>query len=135
MFDKQLADTRAFFTAKKSELESGTYFPGTVTITRYLYFTAMVKTKAPYDLKNGDYKRSLIGYYSLWHGEKMQFGDYGQINYGVAAKAYGISLDDAIHFAGVNQVIQGKPNWNNTRGWFDGPGETELIIRGYNMFK
>lgn len=109
-FDKQLADTRAFFAAKRSELESGMYFPGTITITRYLYFAAMVKTNAPYDLKNGEYKRSLIGYYSLWHGEKMQFGDYGQINYGVAAKAYGISLGDAIHFAGINQVIQGKPN-------------------------
>jgi len=95
----------------------------------------MVKTGAKYDLKNHAYNRNKIGYYSLWHGRKMQFGDYGQINYGVAARAYGLSLEDAIHFAGINQIIQLKPNWKNTKGWFDGPGETELIIQGYNMFK
>lgn len=138
-FDKQLADTRAFFTKKRKEEESawGEIYlePNSVYVNRYIWFANMVKTNAPYDLKNHGYKRSLIGYYSLWHGKKMQFGDYGQINYGVAAKAYGLSLEDAIHFAGINQVIQLKPNWNNTRGWFDGPGETELIIRGYNMFK
>lgn len=64
----------------------------------------------------------------------MQFGDYGQINYGAAVKAIGISLVDAIHGAGLNQLLQGKPNWENVHDWFDGPGETELIIRGYNIY-
>jgi len=132
-FDKQLQITKSFFSSIKniySSLDPASQYPA-----KLMLFTELVKTHAPFDLKNGDYKSAVIGYYSLWHGEQMQFGDYGQINYGVAARAFGINLDNAIHGAGLNQILQGKPNWKNTRGWFDGPGETELIIRGYNLFK
>jgi len=109
-FDTQLGVTRTFFNSLNNYYNSLPLDPGSRYVAKLLMFTQLVKTHAPFDLKNGDYKRSVIGYYSLWHGEKMQFGDYGQINYGVAAKAFGIDLDDAIHGAGINQILQGKPN-------------------------
>lgn len=85
-----------------------TLFPGAADLTRLLYFTEMVKTNAPFDLKNKGYSRAFIGEFSTYHGQKMRFDDYGNYNYGVAARAYGISLEMAIFGAGLNQVGNGR---------------------------
>jgi hypothetical protein len=56
MFDKQLADTRAFFSQKRrgEEEDAGDLrlAPNVVIAARYIFFTNMVRTGAKYDLKN-----------------------------------------------------------------------------------
>jgi len=131
IFENQIKQTQEFFKGKANELESMNVFPGTKYLTRLLYFTKMVKTNAPYDLKNKGYGREKIGLYSLFKGQKFRFDDYGNYNYGVAARAYGISLSDAIFGAGLNQVWNGRGDITNPEGMFDDPRDTQMIINGY----
>jgi hypothetical protein len=99
---------------------------------KYSEFKDLVKSNAPYDLKKHGYSERDICIYSLYQGQKFRYDDYGNYNYGVAAIAYGISLDNAIRAAGIYQVYSGTGFLSNPSGWFDEPRDTQMIIEEYN---
>jgi len=58
--------------------------------------------------------------------------DFGNYFYGVAARAMGISLLDAVQGAGAYAIISGSvTDWTNYYGFFDERKDTQMIIRGY----
>ena len=62
--------------------------------------------------------------------------DFGNYNFGVAAKAMGFSLSWAKFGAGMSQTFLQKGNdWYNWSGYFDFKRDTEMIEKGYNRFK
>jgi len=132
-FTKQLNQTKSFFEHRNTELNTMVLFPGADYFTRMLYFTKLVKTNAPFDLKNKGYGIKNIKKYSIFNNRILRFDDYGNINYGVAARAYGISLEDALMGAGLNQIYNGRSALNPI-GWFDDQRDTQMIINGYYFF-
>ncbi len=112
---------------------------------------------ADYDIKAKNYKRSIIGEYSFFEGKLFRYDDYGNYNYGVAAKAFGLSKTLALFGAGVNQTLKaitptgygiihrgfiipvlpifGKIDLmspSNINGFFDDPKDTYMIKEGYS---
>ena len=68
-----------------------------------------------------------------FNGEFFQADDFGNYAYGVAAKAMGILLDDAIKGAGIYAILSGSvTDYKNFKGYFDEKKDTNIIIRGYN---
>jgi len=99
---------------------------------RRLLFAQLVKANAPFDLKVHGYSQKDICYISIYNGQTFRYDDYGNYNFGVAARAFGISLDMATFGAGMYQIKTGTEDWSNTKGWFDDPRDTQMIINGYN---
>jgi hypothetical protein len=54
------------------------------------------------------------------------------LNYGVAARAYGIGLEMAIFAGGMNQIYNGEGDMHNIAGFGDDPRDTQMIINEYN---
>lgn len=135
-FDQQIANTRTDFMTRRLIIDA--LYPQN-KISNRIYkinaFRNLVKSNAPYDLKKHGYSERDIGTYSLYHGQKFRYDDYGNYNYGVAAKAYGISLKNAIRAAGLYQVYSGTGVFSNLSGWFDDPRDTQMITEGYNDYK
>lgn len=78
----------------------------------------------------------MIGPISIFEGNPYDYTAYGNINFGYAARIFGITLSDAITGAGIHQVLgkgEGKPDWRNIKGRFDERMDTEMIIMGYNF--
>ena len=66
-------------------------------------------------------------------GKYYTADDFGNYFYGVAAKAMGITLLNAIHGAGIYAIFSGSViDWTNWYGFFDERKDTQMIIRGYN---
>ncbi len=122
-FDIQIRDTRNFF-SKMARLP----------FANKTLFLMMVTDGAPFDLKAHGYAKQDIGTWSIYHNRSMRFDDYGNYNYGVAAKAYGMSLQMAIFGAGLNQISKGRGDFSNPAGFFDDPRDTAMIIEGYNRY-
>jgi RHS repeat-associated protein len=131
-FDSQIRATYEDIQSWNKALESQHYNALSEYATRLLIFTDLVKTNAKYDLKNHGYSQREIGTNSLYHGQVFRFDDYGNFNYGVAARAFNISLSDAIRAAGLNQLWNRRQDWSNAKGWFDDSRDTQMIINGYN---
>lgn len=146
-FDKQLEETRDFFQKsaktydKKSSSDMFTYF--TNKAHKIVNFRNLVTDGADFDLKaKGVFSESNLSEnggegYAFYHGKLLRYDDFGNYNYGVAAKAYGLPEFVATAGAGVNQLvkgIQGKTPvfLNNVRGLGDDPRDTEMIHQGYN---
>ncbi len=138
MFNQTIAETKIVF-GKLGEMIDGLPYDA---VTRYgikMYvFAELVGNGKPYDLKEHGYHYTDIGYESWYNGNRVGYQDYGNYNFGVAANSLGLFLDDALFGAGMNELKKwvtgndGNPNFLNTRGYFDSPKATNLIIRGYN---
>ncbi len=159
-FRKQLQKTKSFFEKKNKEFsakESGVFAGwGKKAYDRLSYFQSEVTDKAEFDLKNKGYSYNAFkksNGYSFFEGKLFRFDDYGNYNYGVAAKAFGLSETMALFGAGVNQTIKaltptgimltprgympvfGKINLmfpSNVKGFFDDPRDTHMIKKGYS---
>ncbi len=148
-FDNQLKQTWDYFsdanekfnTAYNQAIESGNgKNVQDVLVERIKFFSDKVKTGAPFDIKQkgkGYTPRELGGEFVRYHGIVMRYDDFGNYNYGLAAKAFGISLEFAKKAAGLNQLskIFSRPSLvfpTNIDGLFDDPRDTQMIIRGYS---
>ena len=146
-FDKQLKETRDFFqqSAKaydeKPSSDMFTYYTGKVH--KLENFRKLVTDGADFDIKAKDvFTKSNLSEnggkgYAFYHGKLFRYDDFGNYNYGVAAKAYGLPEIVATVGAGVNQLwkgIQGKSpvDYKNVRGLGDDLRDTEMIRQGYN---
>ena len=146
-FDKQLEETRDYFqqSAKaydeKPSSDMFTCFTGKVH--KLENFRKLVTDGAEFDLKaKGVFSESNLSKndgkgYAFCHGKLLRYDDFGNYNYGVAAKAYGLPEFVATAGAGVNQLVKGIQEktpvfLNNVRGLGDDPRDTEMIHQGYN---
>ena len=95
------------------------------------------QTGAEFDIKITSFSETALGAKTAnFEGAKMAPDDFGNYNFGVAAKAMGFSLSWAKFGAGMSQTFLQKGNdWYNWSGYFDFKRDTEMIEKGYNRFK
>ena len=153
-FDNQLKITKDFFGYLVSKINERIENPVYNAISKLLAFNSLVTDGADFDLKDSKngYSEIEIGEYSFYHGKFFQFDDYGNVNYGTAAKSFGFSETLALFGAGINQtskIIKPsssrfipftlnskyiKDNWfpiSNLRGFGDHPDDTYMIRQGF----
>jgi hypothetical protein len=103
---------------------------------KFDYFAGEIGTGRPFDIKRkgGGYNPTdLNAEAAYFNGELFSYDDFGNYNYGAAARAFGFSLETALMGAGFNQTFQTQtPDFSNPRGYFDHSRDTEMIIKGYN---
>lgn len=151
-FNEQLDETKKYF----SELERNIYEKnvaiygeenGSIIAKMEIYkeFRRLVTDGGKFDIKNNPKSK----FYRLsksfdsngnayYNGELWKYDDFGNYNYGVAAKSIGISKIIAEIGGGLNQIyklIQWKEygmiikNW---KSYGDFPRDNNMIKRGYN---
>jgi RHS repeat-associated protein len=150
-FNEQLKKTRTFFSERKQifdemfdRLIKQGASAAAVELGYEMYiqdFINLVRTGAEYDIKNKD--SSLFSYKSLnssngkayYNGTLFDAEDFGNYNFGVAAKAFGITLKFAQLGAGVYQILELNSSLNWYKTYFDEPRDYYKIREGYNHFK
>lgn len=99
------------------------------------FFESMVGTRKKFDLKQkgkGYSPEELGAEFAFYDGELWNFDDFGNYNYGVAARAFGLPLWLAFAGAGINQTFHSwSPDLTNFVGFFDHKRDTYMILRGY----
>lgn len=136
-FYQQLALTELFFTHAKEMFDKENFtVPGNKKVEKLRFFANMVKTGAPFDIKQPGkgFSFNEIGKKAIFEGKVYEFDDFGNINFGYAAKIFGIPLDEAVKSAGIYQTLsQGNPDYSNWEGFFDATKDTRNIKFGYNF--
>jgi RHS repeat-associated protein len=99
------------------------------------FFESMVGTRKKFDLKQkgkGYSPEELGAEFAFYDGELWNSDDFGNYNYGVAARAFGLPLWLAFAGAGINQTFHSwSPDLTNFVGFFDHKRDTYMILRGY----
>lgn len=69
------------------------------------FFRSQVTDGGPFDIKQpGEgFSKAETGEYSFYEGKLFRYDDFGNFNYGTAARAYGFSQTTALLGAGINQ--------------------------------
>ena len=138
-FNNQLNATRAFFSDVNEMFNKMYPDPIAREAAKIAFFTEMVKTNAPFDIKvkgKGFSPGEIGGQQALYNGRVYNFDDFGNYNFGVAAQALGLSENFAVFGAGFYQTFfQPTNDWSNWRGFFDHAQDTKMIRTGYNHFK
>jgi len=97
------------------------------------FFKSKVNDGAVFDIKRTEFSRANLGAeYGIYRGQEFRFDDFGNYNYGVAARYFGLTLDRALLGAGINQISKFNPDLRNPGGYFDHSHDTEMIIKDYN---
>jgi RHS repeat-associated protein len=141
-FEKFLEYTAMFFSSMASTLDqfiennpkaAGTYI-------KHKVFISLVKPGAFFDIKETLFSKEAIGGNEVnsvawFHNDLFQPQDFGNYNFGVAAKAYGYTENFSIKGAGLAQIFYGNGfHWHNLKGLGDYTWDTDMIIRGYYHF-
>ena len=152
-FNEELKNTRDFCEKRRqyyeqmmrdvlslsSSPESGFDAVNAVSILMLDEFVSLVKTGGKYDLKSdkkSDFSNlKLDGVIATYNGESFQVQDFGNYNFGVAAKAFGLSLTFSRMGAGLYQIFSRTSNIRWISSYFDDPRDSKMISRGYNHFK
>ncbi|MFY7733270.1 MAG: polymorphic toxin type 44 domain-containing protein, partial [Bacteroidia bacterium] len=127
-FNAQIAMTSFFFKKKDNEFKAkeGNTLGGQLGkfYNRLKYFQERVTDKGLFDLKQPGkgFSEAEIGRYSFYEGKLFRFDDYGNYNYGVAAKAFGFSETTAKFGAGINQFWK-TFNFESDNSAFSGRGD------------
>ena len=133
-FDEQLFNTMVFFFLAKNRYDKE-YPSGGLgkKIEKLLFFRSKVNDKTVYDIKRTAFSVANLGSeYGIYRGHPFRYDDFGNYNYGVAARYFGLSLDEALLGAGLNQIRKLNPDLSNTLGFFDHSQDTYMIIGGYS---
>ena len=136
-----ITNTRAEFTLAKALIKK--MYPGLKNFiiresARNAYFTSKVAGGQVLDIKLTVFSKEEYTTGHAWFEGSLYRTDwFGNYNYGVAAKAFGFSLEWSKFGAGVSQMVTGikggaGPDWSNTAGYFDKSWDTQAIIDGYN---
>ncbi len=132
-FDAQLEKTMAHFSISRDWFDIN-YPKGGLgkEIDKMMFFRSKVNDNALFDIKRTAFSRANLGAeYGIYRGQEFRYDDFGNYNYGVAAKYFGFTLDRALLGAGINQISKFNPDFGNPGGYFDHSRDTEMIIRGY----
>ena len=138
-FYAQLARTELFYTTMKEKFDKESFsIPGNKLEEKLRFFANTIGHEKQFDIKQlgKGFNKDEIGRVSIFEGTKYDWTAYGNINYGYAARFFGIPLDDALTAAGIQQVFgngEGKPDWGNFEGMFDQYMDTEMIKMGYHF--
>lgn len=100
------------------------------------FFKDKVGTNREFDIKQPKkgFSQKEIGDQAIYNGKVYNYDDFGNINYGVAARALGLTYFEAIAGAGYNQTFQTQtPDFNNPGGFFDHSRDTQMINLGFFM--
>lgn len=132
-FDAQLDRTMAYFSISRDWFNINSPKRGLgKEIDKMMFFRSKVNDNAVFDIKRTSFSRANLGAeYGIYRGQEFRYDDFGNYNYGVAAKYFGLTLDRALLGAGLNQISKFNPDLGNLRGYFDHRRDTEMIIRGY----
>jgi hypothetical protein len=140
-FNSTLAGTKDFFTSQAKiydeRIKNAIGYPSSMKAMiamKIEFFREQVTNGGPYDIKvqgKGYSQTELGGQYAYYNGNLLRYDDFGNYNFGVAAKAFGISLEVAKMGAGLNQIAKGTPDLGNPAGYFDHRQDTQMIINGY----
>lgn len=136
-FNKTIRETQEYFSDMAGFLDGRDMNSVERYALKLYIFAGQVGTGKAFDLKAHGYDPKIIGKRSYYNGNLVGAQDYGNYNFGVAAKAFGLSLDDALFGAGMNEVAklfkseEANPDFLNFRGYFDSSRATEVIIQGY----
>lgn len=102
-----------------------------------LDFINSVKSGAPYDLKypgNGYSTEELGNIQAIYNGQSYRFDAFGNIAFGMAAAAYGFSLEFSKAGAGFYQILGNTSHWSYISSYFDDPYDSQMIELGYSLF-
>ena len=87
---------------------------------------------AVFDIKQTAFSRTNLGAeYGIYDGQLFRYDDFGNYNYGVAARYFGLTLNEALFGAGLNQIRKRNPDFSNSLGYFDHSRDTYMIINGF----
>lgn len=114
---------------------------------RLSYFSDQVGNNCPYDLKtvpggpfNEDaemYPNNYLNNYAFYDGLLLRSDDFGNFNYGVAGKAFGLSDFILESAAGANQlknyIMRGSPI-GGPSVYFDDPKDNYMVRLGIQYF-
>lgn len=124
IFDRQLAET--FYWFKYLAIGKTTTQKMDIMLT-YMY------PGAPYDFKNrksSPFHKENMGAFGLYREQKMAPDDFGNYNYGFAAKALG--LPEWFSVAVVGLFSNSERTWWNVSGLTDEIKDSRMIRAGYN---
>jgi len=129
-FNNYISSTQQRFTGVGDIIDKTLSGPSAYAAKLYYFYQVNMHDKSlnPKDDAQSPFYRG--GYYN---GRYMKAEDFGNYNYGVAARSLGISLGDALWGAGAATfIIKGSSHtWWNVLGLFDEWNDSKMIIRGY----
>jgi len=139
-FTAQLEKTNEFFSKMKGEY-SGIF----KSKNKILFFIGQVGTGKDYDLKNiegGTFneKTAKWGYdHAFFDGKLLKSDDFGNFNFGIAAKAFGISESFGLFGAGAVQIFRKYIKGDNipvggALSYGDDYKDHSMIKQGYKYY-
>ena len=144
VFNAFLKKTNDYFTEMNQNLEkkeSRILMGGIGKYKRKLAaFRELVTDEAPFDIKNaegGEFstknKKAFKNKYAFYDGKLLRYDDFGNFNYGVAGKAFGLSEFILQVGAGINQLS--KPNVpHSILSYGDEDKDNYMIRQGFEYY-
>jgi len=132
-FDAQLLKTKLYFSKARDWFDIN-YPEGGLDQEAYklMFFRSKVNDNAVFDIKRTEFSRANLGAdYGIYRGQEFRYDDFGNYNYGVAAKYFGFTLERALLGAGGNQISKLNPDFGNPGGYLDHGQDSEMISKGY----
>ena len=144
VFNAFLKKTNDYFSGMNQKLEkkeSKILMGGIGKYKRKLAaFRELVTDEAPFDIKNaegGEFstknKKAFKNKYAFYDGKLLRYDDFGNFNYGVAGKAFGLSEFILQVGAGINQLS--KPNVpHSILSYGDEDKDNYMIRQGFEYY-
>jgi hypothetical protein len=92
---------------------------------KLLFWFSMVNDYKPLDIKRKEFHPSAVSEWSIYNNTLVRYDDYGNILYGAAGTAFGISEKDLFWGANWNQIL---------KSGLDESKDTYSIKRGINIY-
>lgn len=92
---------------------------------KLLFWYSMVNDYKPLDIKRKEFHPSAVSEWSIYNNTLVRYDDYGNILYGAAGTAFGISEKDLFWGANWNQIL---------KSGLDESKDTYSINRGINIY-
>lgn len=128
-FNNILNNGNADFSVVRYASEKTAYIWGMKTTIKFEEFYDLVQTDNKYDLKSritndgtASYAAVVIGEWSIYNGQLMNYDDYGNISYGYFGRLSKISAQDLFYYADYAQL--------RTSGHRDPPRDRAMIGQG-----
>lgn len=90
-----------------------------------IFWGSMVNDYKPLDIKRKEFHPSAVSEWSIYNNTLVRYDDYGNILFGAAGTAFGISTRDLFFGANVNQIV---------KSGLDESKDRHSIQRGINIY-
>jgi hypothetical protein len=92
---------------------------------KIIFWGSMVNDYKPLDIKRKEFDPSAVSEWSIYNDTLVRYDDYGNILFGAAGTAFGISRRDLFFGANINQIV---------KSGLDESKDTFSIQRGINIY-